>query len=180
MKLIKKIVLLSLALIVNSSNATTIIQLDSNGEYRWYLTTFIGSGAQGDKLILSSKNRDRWLPDVKECASLHNMDWRLIDSIIKAESAYNYKALSPAGAFGLMQIMKPTAKELGINRENPRENICGGTKYIALLTKSFNEIPLALAAYNAGAGNVRKYNGIPPFKETLNYVKKVLDDYKIQ
>lgn len=96
-----------------------------------------------------------------------DVDPQLIATIIKHESAYDQFAKSPAGAIGFMQLMPGTA-----------DNIRGGVKYFKqCLIKTKNDVPLALAAYNAGIGNVSKYNGIPPFKETQNYVDKILDTY---
>ena len=108
------------------------------------------------------------------------MDINLLKAIAKAESNFNAKAVSSAGAMGVMQLMPATAKSLGVsNAYNAYENIMGGAKLIASNLKKYNgDISLALAAYNAGGGNVDKYGGIPPFKETQNYVKKVLNYYK--
>ena len=102
-----------------------------------------------------------------------------IATIIKHESAYDQFAKSPAGAIGFMQLMPGTADNMGVDDiYDIYDNIRGGVKYFKqCLIKTKNDIPLALAAYNAGIGNVSKYNGIPPFKETQNYVDKILDTY---
>lgn len=103
----------------------------------------------------------------------------LITAVIRAESGGDINAVSKKGAKGLMQLMDSTAQELNVERVfNPKENIYGGTKYLGKLIKQYGgDIEKALAAYNAGASNVDKYNGIPPFKETQNYVKKIMSEY---
>lgn len=103
----------------------------------------------------------------------------LIRSVILAESAGQPNALSKANAKGLMQLMDPTAKEMGVkNSFDPTDNIYGGTKYLNHLLKKYGgNVELSLAAYNAGPGNVEKYNGVPPFEETKNYVTRVLGYY---
>ena len=105
----------------------------------------------------------------------NNVDPALVRALIHAESAFNSQATSRVGAQGLMQLMPDTAEQLGVkNAFNAEQNIAGGTKYIAQLLQQFNgDIKLAIAAYNAGSDAVKKYNGVPPYKETQVYVKRV-------
>lgn len=112
---------------------------------------------------------------IDSASKKYNVDSQLIKSVILTESAGKANAKSSANAKGLMQLMDSTASDMGVeNPWNPKENIEGGTKYLSKLLKSFKgDTDLALAAYNAGPGNVKKYDGIPPFKETQNYIKRV-------
>lgn len=113
---------------------------------------------------------------IKEASETHGVDKNIIKAVILAESAGKEDAISSANAKGLMQLIDETADYLGVrNVWNPKENIFGGTKYLAeLLRKYDGDLKLALAGYNAGPGNVDKYNDIPPFTETQNYVKRVM------
>ena len=104
----------------------------------------------------------------------HGLPAGLLSAVAKQESGYNPNAKSPAGAVGLMQFMPATAKGMGIDPKDPAQAIDGAGKLLASHVKTFGSVSLALAAYNAGPGNVRKYGGIPPFTETQNYVKKIL------
>lgn len=109
------------------------------------------------------------------------VSFSLLKALIKTESNFNPEAVSRAGAKGLMQIMPANLKELKIKDPfDPRENIMGGARYLKQLIKRFNgELPLALAAYNAGPNVVERYQGIPPIKETEEFVERVLKYYAI-
>ena len=117
---------------------------------------------------------------VSQAASLHGVDENLVHAIIQTESSYNPSIESYKGAVGLMQLMPDTATRFGVtDRSNPTQNVNGGTKYLKFLIKLFNaDLPLVVAAYNAGENAVIKYHKtIPPYPETRNYVKQVLALY---
>jgi soluble lytic murein transglycosylase-like protein len=117
---------------------------------------------------------------VEHYAQLYELDHRLVKSVIEVESCFDAYAVSRVGARGLMQLMPATAKELGVSEPfNARQNIRGGSSYLRKMMNRFDgDVKLALAAYNAGPGAVEKYKGIPPYKETQSYVKRILKKFR--
>jgi soluble lytic murein transglycosylase-like protein len=116
---------------------------------------------------------------IDEHALAQDLDPRLVEALIRVESAFNSRAVSNKGAMGLMQLMPSTASELGVeNAFDVEENLRGGTSYLrSLLDRFSGDLTLALAGYNAGPGAVEKYRGVPPYRETTEYVRRVLAAY---
>ena len=123
-----------------------------------------------------SRNPAEFDKIINSCSSEFGVDRSLVKAVIHAESGYNPNAVSSKGAAGLMQLMPATAQDLRVaDSFNPSDNIRGGVRYLRFLLDTFKgDVTLALAAYNAGLGNVAKHGGIPPYEETRNYVSKVL------
>ena len=128
----------------------------------------------------SIKGERSFHPIIQNAASRYDIDPALVKAIIMAESDYNPRAVSKKGAKGLMQLMPVTARSLGVDDAfNPEQNIHAGVRYFKTLLKQFDgDVKLALAAYTAGSSNVRHYKGIPPFKDTKRYLKKVYRYYE--
>jgi soluble lytic murein transglycosylase-like protein len=154
--------------------------------YKLYLTTQKApdavTAAFNDRYRPYPKaDRRKFHPHVIEAARVYQLEPALIHAVISAESGYNPLARSPKGARGLMQLMPDTARRYGVeNPLDPRQNIHGGAAYLRdLLTLFGNDMNLALAAYNAGEGAVMEYgHRIPPYRETIQYVPKVLSYYR--
>ncbi len=125
----------------------------------------------------SSKSKIKEL--ISRVSQKHGIDEKLVNALVNQESGFNPNAKSKVGAMGLMQLMPATAKGLGVtNPMDPEQNVEGGVKYLKSMLDKYNgNIILALAAYNAGPGAVDKYDGVPPYKETQNYVKSILSSY---
>lgn len=159
--------------ILGSAHATPSVtesQEESSPAFENVLARF--NPANVDKSGVSKEVEDI----IQRQAADQNMDPNLIKAVVQAESGFNPQAVSPVGAQGLMQLMPGTAQGLGVeNSFNPVENVKGGTQYLKNLINKYQSVPLGLAAYNAGPGAVDKYGGIPPYKETQSYVKRVLN-----
>ena len=110
----------------------------------------------------------------RSIAMEEGIDPELFVRLVRQESSFNPEARSPAGAIGLTQLMPGTAADLGVDPTDPVQNLRGGARYLRQQLDRFGSVPLALAAYNAGPGRVSEYNGIPPFEETQNYVRRIL------
>ena len=116
---------------------------------------------------------------IQSAAQKYHVDPKLVMAVAETESGGNQSAVSPAGAIGVMQLMPGTAAALGVDPYDERQNIEGGAKYLHEMLDTFDgDVRKAVAAYNAGPQAVRNYNGVPPYRETQNYVSKVLDLYR--
>lgn len=135
------------------------------------------SGTAAGWLRIPQEMQARYGDEIREIAGRHGVDPGLVQSVIRVESAFNPHAVSNKGAQGLMQLMPRTAQALGVrNAFDPRENIEGGVRHLRYLMDRYpGNLPLAIAAYNAGEGAVQRYQGIPPYAETQSYVQRVMD-----
>jgi soluble lytic murein transglycosylase-like protein len=122
----------------------------------------------------------RYDQHIREAAALYQIPVELVRAVIKVESDFDPRAVSPANARGLMQMIPETAERMMVQDSfDPRQNIFGGTRYLRVLANLFNgDIQLTLAGYNAGEGAVMRYGGIPPYAETQDYVARVLNYYR--
>jgi hypothetical protein len=165
------------AQIYTRRNEHGVIEATNIPAERGYQLTYPGKGT----LIHSAAWRLRpnyngeYDHHIAAAASLHNVSTQLVRAVIQVESDFDSLARSSKGAQGLMQLMPYTARELGVdNAFDPRQNIFAGVRYLRILLDMFRgDVALATAAYNAGATNVQRYNGVPPFKETRSYVAKI-------
>ena len=174
-------------------NGTTLLTNKKKAEYNhlkvikatYYPDSNIHSysnwGASEASVLPSySRNKNAFDQMIRQAAQQHGVSEGLIKAVMHTESGFNINARSPVGAQGLMQLMPATARRFNVsNAYDPQQNIFGGARYLSWLLKRFNgDTRLAIAAYNAGEGNIDKYGGIPPFRETQDYVRRVTSRYQ--
>jgi len=173
-------------LLVPPLHADIYVYVDNNGVLHF---TNVPTSSKNYKVylkersqkILASNLTDQYDHVISDASKRHGVSFSLLKALIKTESDFDPRAVSSAGARGLMQLMPENIKTLKIkNPFDPRENIMGGARYLKHLIDRFGgKLPLALAAYNAGPGVVEQYQRIPPFKETENFVQQVMKYYAL-
>jgi hypothetical protein len=160
--------------------AGLVVRQDKNGHI--VLSNTLDRGGRDQIAIsLAAPARSQAIPlhyqqKIQTLTQKHDMRQDLVIAVAKAESSFNPLAVSPKGAVGIMQLMRDTARQYGvINRYNAHENIEAGVRHLKYLYEKFQgNIPLTLAAYNAGEEAVSKYKGVPPYRETRNYIRRVM------
>jgi soluble lytic murein transglycosylase-like protein len=187
------ILLIYLVLFVGTSYAGIYRWVDENGvihftncprdpQFKLYIRESKDDVGGEENRVSTQSVRDQTQFDslIQESSRKHNVDFALVKAIIKAESGFNPLAVSRKGAKGLMQLMPETAQRMNVaNIFNPGENIDGGVRYFRHLLSLFdNDLRLSLAAYNAGENVVSEFRTIPPYRETIDYVRKVLNYYQ--
>jgi soluble lytic murein transglycosylase-like protein len=156
-----------------------------DGRYRLYMRAKDGAKRHADAMSVAPSDSSierfsRYGDVIREAAGLYQIPEELVRAVIKVESDYDPRAISRAGAQGLMQLMPETAQRMQVRDVmDPRENILGGVRYLRVLANMFNgDLELTLAGYNAGENAVVRHGGIPPFDETEDYVARVLAYYR--
>ena len=183
------------AVLVHDGSGITELPVSSIREYRVeeYVAPTPASPAVAAAVSIPSVSASpiTGFPDPKQLVrdvvakqNLPNEMVALVDSVMKQESGFHLNAVSPKGAIGLMQLMPGTARDLGVNPRDPAQNVDAGTRYLTGLLKKYegrdDQVVRALAAYNAGPAAVDRYNGVPPYRETRDYVRRIVKNYQAQ
>jgi hypothetical protein len=163
------------AQVFTRENANGVVEATNIPGAAGYRLTYPGKGTLIHSHRFTGSYSGEYDPDIQDAAALHQVSPALVKAVIKVESAFDQWAVSSKGAQGLMQLMPFTARRFGVSDPfNARQNIFAGTRYLRILLDLFQgDVDLALAGYNAGENAVRRYGGIPPYRETRNYVRKV-------
>ena len=165
------------ALLASAPAYAQVIEIDATGETRVYDGPTIHND-HGAEPIRPDEERPSVSANpatlLADAARDHGLDRRLLEAVAWQESRGRMSAVSPKGALGVMQLMPTTAAELGVDPSNAADNIRGGAMYLRRQLDRFGNVPLALAAYNAGPGAVIRYGGVPPYRETRDYVTKIM------
>jgi soluble lytic murein transglycosylase-like protein len=166
-----------------STAASIKVRVDENGHKVFYNTpSFSSHSTGGDSAVYAiyySNKATNYVDLIQNVSAQYSVDAELVKALVQVESNYNPNAISPKGARGLMQLMPATALRYGVREIfDPQQNVDGGVRYLRDLMNLFsNNLTLSIAAYNAGEGAVQKYNDVPNYEETQNYVRKVLALY---
>ncbi len=157
-----------------------VIEIDDSGGARTYDRPTVFAGAQTSSIESRRPTAPWTAPQLfAEAARSHGVDQRLLEAVAWQESRGRMTAISPKGALGVMQLMPGTAAEMGVRADDLADNIRGGAQYLRRQIDRFGgNIPLALAAYNAGPGAVLRYRGIPPYRETQTYVARIMQQWQ--
>ena len=179
---------LAISTLAGTGHADIYKQVGADG-----VISFSNRPAQGSKLVAAEHKAAVFMPSddsperfsrydeyIRQAATLYQIPEELVRAVIRVESDFDPRAVSPANARGLMQLVPETAERMMVTDSfDPRQNIFGGVRYLRVLANLFNgDIQLTIAAYNAGEGAVMRYGGIPPYQETQDYVVKVLGNYR--
>lgn len=173
-------ILASLPLTVVAGGADYVLRLDDGAQYRLYQPESPRiSDAERREARRQALGSLPFSSQIEAAAEAGGIDPELLHAVVQAESAYNPRAVSPKGALGLAQLMPSTARMYGVSDAlEPANNLRAGARHLRDLIDHFGDVRLALSAYNAGAGAVRKYGGMPPYAETQAYVPKVTERYE--
>lgn len=179
--MVKSIFLAFAAILAPLTAKAQVIEIDASGAARTFdqPTVFAGSSAESIRTREARTARRTTSTMFADAAKAHGLDQTLLEAVAWQESRGRMDAVSPKGALGVMQLMPTTAAELGVRADDLADNVRGGALYLRRQLDRFGgSVPLALAAYNAGPGAVLRYRGIPPYRETRDYVARIMQRWQ--